>query len=190
MTRFILHGGIVAGQPQLLAEMSFFNKFIKDLPRSAHVLCLYIAIDPDRWEDEFKHELEKMSTQIEPNAIELELGSNDAQQLKEQIKLSDAVYLRGGSNTELIKSTLMKESKLGELFSDKVVAGSSAGAYALSRYYISTKGVVGRGLDIVPCKVIAHYTDKRMAELETLKNYGEDLPLYALREGEYIIIDQ
>jgi hypothetical protein len=84
----------------------------------------------------------------------------------------------------------MKISKLGELFSGKVVAGSSAGAYALSRYYVSIKGGLGRGLDIVSCKVMAHYTDERISELEELKNYGEDLTLYALKEGEYVIIEQ
>lgn len=190
MTKFILHGGIRHGSQQLLSEMSFFSEFIKDLPKHARVLCVYAAIDSDRWEDEFKREQEKISALMGLNAVELELGSNDAQELAEQIVRSDAVYFRGGYSSELIKSTLMKVSNLRELLKNKIVAGSSAGAYALSKYYISVKGVLGKGLDIVSCKVMAHYTDERIAELEALKKYGEDLPLYALKEGEYVIIEQ
>ena len=76
------------------------------------------------------------------------------------------------------------------MFNGKVVGGSSAGAYVLSKYYYSnTEDKVEEGTGAVPVKVTAHYSEKSKA-LEKLKMYGENLKIYLLRDTEYIVIEK
>lgn len=85
-----------------------------------------------------------------------------------------------------------------EHLAGKTVAGTSAGADALSKYYYGLDSLEARdGLGLVPVKTIPHFKsdyhgwefdwDKAEAEL---KAYKEDLPLVALREGEFKVFQQ
>jgi len=80
----------------------------------------------------------------------------------------------------------------------KTIAGSSAGADALSTYYygLDTREVRS-GTGLLPIKMIPHFKsdyhgwefdwDKAEAEL---KAYKEDLPIMALREGEFKVFNR
>lgn len=52
----------------------------------------------------------------------------------EQIKQADVIYLKGG-NTNWLHDRLAEIPDLINLLSGKIVAGSSAGALVLSKYY-------------------------------------------------------
>ena len=69
-----------------------------------------------------------------------------------------------------------------------MVAGSSAGAYVLSRYYMSSKGEMGEGLGILPIKTFAHYDKGRKDELNKLDAFGDKLTTYPLGEMKFVII--
>jgi peptidase E len=188
MTTYILHGGVPKGQTQFLIEMSFWEEIMKRVSKPTRILCVYSAIDPDRWEAEFKSEQELMAVRMQPDTYKLELGSLYPSQLAEQIKRADAIYIRGGNN-ELAISSLTKMSNLEKLFEGKVVAGSSAGAHVLSRYFRSRQKEIQQGLGLIQCKTIMHYSDELKVQAEGLRGYGEDVPLYTLREGEYVVIE-
>ncbi len=80
----------------------------------------------------------------------------------------------------------------------KTVAGSSAGANMLSKYFYGLDDLgLWEGSGSVPVKVLVHYRsdynapnidwDKAEAEL---KAYKEDLPLVTLHEGEFRVFEQ
>ncbi len=80
-----------------------------------------------------------------------------------------------------------------------MLAGTSAGADAISKYYCVLKTRrVGNGLGLLPIKFIPHwksdYSDDEVSdinwdeELKKLKDYQEELPIYTLAEGEFKVI--
>ncbi len=84
----------------------------------------------------------------------------------------------------------------GRAFAEELVAGSSVGAHAISKYYYGLDDLkIGEGLGLLPIKAIVHYRsdynapniDWDKAEVE-LKNYKEELPILTLSEGQFEII--
>lgn len=120
------------------------------------------------------------------------------EQFREQVKWADAIYIRGGAS-EAILLELQKQSEgwIEEL-SGKTLAGSSAGAHAVSKYYYGLDDLkIGEGLGLLPVKVIVHYRSDynapninwNKAEQE-LKNYKEDLEIITLPEGCFKVISR
>jgi hypothetical protein len=83
----------------------------------------------------------------------------------------------------------------------KTVAGTSAGGDAIAKYYSVLKtSRVGDGLGLLPIKFIPHwksnYSDDEVrdidweAELNKLREYKEDLPIYTLAEGEFKVFNR
>jgi peptidase E len=75
-----------------------------------------------------------------------------------------------------------------ELFKGKIIAGESAGTYALSSWFHSEKaGGTFEGLGIVPVKTICHYTEERKDFLKDCSNDLEEvvLPDYSYKVFEY-----
>ena len=71
------------------------------------------------------------------------------------------------------------------------MAASSAGVYVLSQYYYSnSRDDIYTGFGILPIKTFCHYTEEKSNKLEKLKKYGEDVPVYAIPEETYVIIEQ
>jgi hypothetical protein len=112
----------------------------------------------------------------------------------EELKWCDTVYFRGGDI--YLENILTKYKNWIELLDVKTVAGSSMGAYMLSKYYydISTNEIKN-GLGLTDTKVIVHwqsdqYNVKWNESLEELRKYKieEDLEVFALAEGEFVII--
>ncbi|MES2931620.1 MAG: hypothetical protein V4682_02890 [Patescibacteria group bacterium] len=80
----------------------------------------------------------------------------------------------------------------------KTVAGTSAGVCFLSRYYYSLSNLeVREGLGLLPVKALVHYRSDYNAPnidwdvaYQTLDEYGENLPILALPEGGFEIIEK
>ena len=93
----------------------------------------------------------------------------------EQLKLADVIYIRGGDTEKLLK-VLRQFPRFADGLKNKVVVGSSAGAYILAEcYHSATRGGVYKGLGILPIRVICHYQSEIYPSI--------DDPIVAINNG-------
>jgi peptidase E len=190
MTKYILIGGYL--QKASDGGQAFVEEFVKDFQDRTTVRVLdCIFADPVQAEVKFQEDKERMSKFV-PN-LQMELA--DPKNFLEQVRVSDAIFFRGGDTDTLI-STLKECGDWVSSLEGKTVAGTSAGAMALAKYsHALIKDRLTEGLGLVPVKVIAHWkseiyeVDWEQA-LENLTNHKEDLPVYTLKEGEYVVLEQ
>lgn len=185
MTKYILHGGKTSLKSA--DNKKFFQEIVKDLVSPINLLIVYFARVESEWQKLLKQDKENFISANPGKVINFVLANKNKDIFINQIKEANAIYMRGGETIMLVNA-LKNIKNLKELFKDKVVAGSSAGAYVLSRYYIDSKDRLGKGLGILPIKSFAHYNDTRKDELNRLKNHNEKLSTYALEEGKFVVI--
>lgn len=111
-----------------------------------------------------------------------------------QIEKADSIYIRGGETDKLI-NTLKQYPDFKEVIKNKIISGSSAGAYVLSTYYASaSKGGIHKGLGILPLRVICHYqseihkideSKKHEDPVALIEEYPKDLELIVLKDYEW-----
>ncbi len=185
MTKYILHGGNTHTKSE--DNKKFFQEIVKDLSPPVNLLIVYFSREENKWPELLKDD-KKNFTSANPNKkINFILASKDKQTFIKQVKEANVIYMRGGETIMLI-GALKNIKNLKELFKGKVVAGSSAGAYVLSKYYVDSRNDMGEGLGILPIKTFAHYNGNRKEELNRLEKHGEKLPTYALAEGKFVVI--
>ena len=188
MTKYILHGGETSRQSS--DNKKFFSEITNGLLDGATILCIYFAREKERWAKALEQDTLHFSSTTQQKAVTLMLADDDIHMFKEQINQADAIYLRGG-DTEMLKEALGEVENLSKLWQGKVVAASSAGVYVLSQYYYSnSRDDIYTGFGILPIKTFCHYTEEKSNKLEKLKKYGEDVPVYAIPEETYVIIEQ
>lgn len=194
MTKVIL----VGGYPRKAQDggKAFAEELIKDFKQPVKILECLFARPRDNWEKAFAEDKEFFTSLLPNNKLEFQMALPE--KFKEQVKWADAIYIRGGAS-EAILLELQKQSKgwIEEL-SGKTLAGSSAGAHAISKYYYGLDDLkIGEGLGLLPLKVIVHYRsnynapkiDWDKAEQE-LKNYKGELEIVKLREGDFRVFNQ
>ena len=144
---------------------SFFVEILKDEPNKVNVLLVYFATEENAWEDKFEGGKEWFSRQNTDKEFNFVLAT--IEDFMEQLKDADVVYLHGG-NTALLLKALKKYPEFVNRVGGKTIAGSSAGAYALSKYFISNSQTkLSEGLGLVPVRLRCHY-DKE-ADLNEIK---------------------
>jgi len=192
MTKYIFHGGGV--NPETGANDSFYTELMKDLPDGGTVLLVYFASRTDDNSERIAYDTEtcKKFTTVENVSVNVASEENFIEEAKE----ADVIYLRGGS-TEKLLDTLREYPNLKEVFENKnkTVAGSSAGAYALSTlyscHYIDR---AAEGLGIVPVRVVTHYESTKMppkdGSVEILNETRTELDLIILKEGEWFVVNR
>ena len=176
MTKFILHGGYTK------VENESNRKFFDEVKRDAkQILCIYFAKEKERWEEVFENDKMKF------NFDNIILA--DEENVENQIKEADTIYLSGG-DTEILKEKLIKIN-FEDLIKGKTIAGSSAGALVLAkRLYNNDNDKFFDGLNILNIKVFCHYSEEKKDRLEILKQHGEDLKVYVLKDYEFVIVNE
>ena len=192
-TKFILVGGYPRKAPDW--GKVFCEEVVRGFKPPVKILDCLFARPKEDWDKVFAEDKDFFTNFLPNTQIEVRLA--DSSKFIEQADWASAIYLRGGSTEPLLK--LLKRNQGWEKYlSGKTLAGSSAGAHAITKYHYGLHELKPRkGLGLLPAKVIVHYRsdynapnidwDKAYAEL---KNYKEDLPLYALREGEFVVIER
>lgn len=189
MTKYILHGG-ATGTPSVHND-NFFKEMLKGLPDSINILLIYFAKDKKKWESLTNNDKENFAKANDNKELNFEVASNDIEKLGQQIKNADLIYMRGGDLTEVLLAEMSRLDDLVKLFDGKVVSGSSAGAYVLSKYFYSQDmGGIFEGTGVLPIKCTAHYTEIKDPFIEKMKNTGEDLDIYPIPETEFVIIEK
>lgn len=187
MTKYILHGGVTSRDTD--DNRKFFLEIVKNLKSPINILCVYFAREKKEWKELFKQDKLNFLRASQKKRFKFVLANDDLKNFTKQIKNSDVVHLRGGK-TELLLKKLSKIDNLILLFENKVISGSSAGAYVLSKYYINSGGEIKNGLGILPIKVISHYTKEKYDLFQRLKNYKENLKIYKISEEKFVVIGQ
>lgn len=186
MTKYILHGGNTNTKSE--DNNKFFLEIIKDLSSPVNLLIVYFSREEEEWPKLIKQDKEVINSIAEAKQINFVLASKDKEAFIKQLEGADAIYMRGGE-TPMLKESLSQMGDLKKLFVNKVVAGSSAGANVLSRYYFSPRDGLMEGFGVLPIKVFVHYDDTCQGELEKLKSHGETLTTYPVEEMKFVVLE-
>ena len=184
---------LVGGYPHKASDRgkSFCEELIAGFDESVRILDCLFARPTDNWDKAFEQDKDFFVQHVPDKRLELQRA--EPERFVEQVKWANAIYIRGGTTSVLLE--LLKQSgEWQKELEGKTVAGSSAGAHALSTYHYNLDGVeCGEGLGLVPVKVFVHWRsdyhsphinwDKAYTEL---KSYREDLPLLILAEGQFV----
>lgn len=184
MTKYILHGGSTrAINPD---NESFFREMTLGLEGKIKILLVYFAVSDEEAEEFAPKDKERFLANSDNKDLEFEVARVEG--FAQQVKNSDVIYLRGG-DTEQLMEKLKQNPDLKSLFEGKVVGGSSAGAYALCKYYWTHDGLkVGEGLGIFDIKCYCHYVPEGTDILEALRLYKEELPILTLPDYKWVVV--
>ncbi len=192
MTKYIL----VGGYPHKIADggKAFAEELVKGFTEPIKLLECLFARPKENWDKVFEQDKEFFQRHLPEKKIELVRAELD--KFIEQVRWADAIYIRGGDAEELLIELLRTYSLQKEL-KGKTLAGSSAGADAIAKYYYGLDDLkIGGGLGLLHVKVLTHYRsdynapniDWDKADRE-LNEYKENLRLLTLEEGRFEVIN-
>lgn len=198
MTKYILNSGGLRNYPE--KAKIFFSEVVKGLGSNPRILVCFFAIMRQDWERKFVEYSDNYS-KIAPEGINPICELALPELFAEQIKKADVVLIQGGDDY-LLKYWL-SQFNLPKLWEGKTVVGSSAGSNILSSsFWTCDWRICMDGSGIVPIKFLPHYKsdyglndtrgpiDWEKGLLE-LKEYGDKtLPVHALKEGDFVVIEQ
>jgi peptidase E len=192
MTKYILIGGY-----QIKANEANLGKAIfEDRPGKVNFLICLFARNKTvfDWNELFEENKDFFSGLSQGTNIEFKLASE--KDFLSQLKKSDVVYFAGGDSTPLYSALARIGNDWTKNLDSKTVIGSSASTDMLTTYCFDVQqDQIDMGLGLVPVKTIVHFGAKGYTPKvgwhkakETLREYGDKLPVYALKEGEFISI--
>jgi len=184
MTKYILHGGDTSYiNPD---NDGFFREITLGTKGKTTILLNYFSRKDD--------EVEKCAEQDEQRFLQHSENKNLAfeiarpENLAEQLGRSDVMYMRGGETKKLLDALSLTKN-IEKLFKNKIIAGSSAGAYALgAHYWENGTDEMGNGLWVLEFKVLCHYTPERNDRIEKLLKYGKEMPLLILPDYKWVVL--
>jgi len=190
MTKYILAGGYMHKAPD--GGKSFCDEISKTIiGQPIRILDCLFGRDREDWNQRFQDDKNFFEKNIP--LVSNELAQPD--QFIKQIKQSDVIFFQGGVPRKII-DVLPPIDELVSVLAGKIIVGSSGGADVLCKYYGVGKTMnVREGLGLVPVKFIPHWKSDYAAGItinwdqlfQDLKNYGEDLEIVTLGEGEFKI---
>lgn len=184
MTKFILHGGDTSeANPD---NNNFFAEMTRGTKGKTLVLLNYFSRKDS--------DVERCAKQDKKRIIQLSKNKNldfeiaNSQTITQQLKRAQIMYMRGGDTSKLLK-VMSKIPNLHKLLKNKIIAGSSAGVYALAKYYWSnSKRAIGKGLGVLNFKVYCHYKPEDTKIIKKLLAYKENLPILTLPNYKWVVI--
>jgi peptidase E len=195
-TKYILNSGGIRNN--LEGGKRFFAECVKGLSKTPKVLICLFAYPREHWEEKFE---DLITQNLYPEGVNPIFELAFPKIFEEQIKNTDIIYIYGGDDY-LLQYWLLKFD-IPKIWEGKVVAASSAGSNALVQHFWTCDWRdCMDGFGILPIKFLPHYKsdfgsddprgpidwEKAYKELEA---YGDkSLPIHALREGEFIVIEK
>jgi peptidase E len=186
MTKYILHGGDTREFNE--DNESFFREMTSGLEGNITILLVYFAKDGSKVEQLAIEDKVRFTKNSENKNLEFLVANLD--EVATQLNQANVVYIRGG-DTALLLSKLNKIPNFANLIEGKIIGGSSAGAYALGKYFWENDtGELGEGLGILNIKVYCHYKPEDGDIVKQLLNNKEKLPLLVLPSYKWQIFYQ
>lgn len=184
-TTYILHGGF--SRRLNTDNDAFFKTCVDEAGAAASLLLCFFAADDERVGDLFVEMRERF---VAAGAVgEFVLATPE--QFLVQLATAQFVYFHGG-HTPTLLAQLRLAGVTCATFTGKVVAGSSAGAYALAAYGAShSDETVRQGLGCVPVRLICHHRSPDLppvdASVVTLMAQSTELALQYLADCEHLV---
>lgn len=198
MTKYVLQSGGIGRQPAL--KKQFHQELIKGLGNEPKFLLCNFAQPREDWENKFPGYCNAIATDM-PDGIKPTFELAMPHIFVAQCKQADVIYFHGGDN-DLVQYW-MRKFDLPTIFKDKVVVTNSASSMMLVEgYYTCDWRSCRKGFGVLPIKFIAHYQsaagdDPIRGSIDWQKAYDElaaygdtSLPIHALKEGEFIVVEQ
>lgn len=191
MTRLILVGGYPHKAPD--GGKAFCEEVVKGVEGPIRLLDCLFARPKDNWEKAYAQDKEFFTTHLPGRQLVIELAQIET--FAEQVREADAVYIRGGTTRTLIE-ILNSIPNWKDGLEGKTLAGSSAGADAIAKYYYNLDTLeLETGLGFIEAKMIPHWNSDYNAPninweqaKQALENFHEPLPVYTLAEGEFVVL--
>lgn len=196
MTKYILNSGGIRNNPEM--GKKFFAEAVKGLDEKPKILICLFAYPRGYWES--KIDEVKMASFYPQNIKPIfELAFPD--KFEEQIKSSDVIYIYGGD--DYLLQFWFKKFDIPKIWDGKIVLTNSASSNFLTKHFWTCDWRQNMdGLGILPIKFLPHYQsgygkddprgpidwEKAYKELQEYEN--KDLPIYALKEGEYVVFEK
>jgi peptidase E len=188
MTKCILVGGYPSRATD--GGRSFSEELVKGFSAPVKILDCLFARPVESWDQAFQQDKEFFQRNLPSTTLEIQLATPET--FLTQMRWANAIYLRGGDTRTLIQKLNSVSGWTKEL-GGKTLAGSSAGADAISTHYYNLDMLtLEDGLGILPVKVIPHWQSDYNAphidwekSKKTLEAYKENLPVLTLSEGYF-----
>lgn len=193
MTKYYLHGGKAGSNSE--DNKKFFQQLVAGFEKTVNFLCVYFARDREinkdwNWNSILDEDIKQISSFCPKTSFDFVLASENIEEFSNQIKNADVLFLKGGITPSLLKK-LKWISNIENLFTNKIIAGSSAGALVFSKYYYDGDyDTYNEGLGILPIKMICHWGEQRHSKIEDLKKIGEELEIYTIPEEKFFIFEK
>lgn len=156
-TKYILHGGFNKERGPVQENDEFFQEMLRDAPDSVKLLLVYFAEREEMVDLRIEQDKEQFSKNKGTKELEFKVATEES--FLKDCQWADVIYLHGGRTVRLM-AVLEKFQNLEQAFAGKVIAGDSAGANALGLLFFSkSSGEIGKGLGILPYKIVVHYAD-------------------------------
>lgn len=194
MTKYIL----VGGYPHKATDggQAFAEELVRGFSEPVRILECLFARPRENWDKAYEQDQEFFTRHLANKKLEFRMANPET--FREQVRWAQAIYIRGGASEAVLMALQQQSPGWEKELAGKTLAGSSAGAHAISKYYYGLDDLkIGPGLGLLSLKVIVHYRsdyntpnidwDKAYSEL---KDFGEDLPIKALGEGQFETIRQ
>lgn len=193
MTKYVLLGGYAWRAED--GGKTFAQELVSGFKEPVRFLQVMFARPEDEWEDSLESDKKFYASHLPGVQTEFAIARKDT--FIGQIRDADVINLRGGA-TAMLREGLEACPGWEKALEGKTVAGSSAGANLLSRYFHGLdKLTTFEGFGLIPYKVIVHWKSDEIAAgldwdeaYEQLKKHGEDLPILTLAEGEFKVLTQ
>lgn len=192
MTKFILHGGVMS--PQSQSNKAFYEEMAEGIEKPK-VLLVYFARESSEYDYLLNRDRDNFAWANPGKEFEFTIAESET--FSEQIMNNDVLLIAGGDTERLFAAIKGTSVDMRELSKDKVIAGSSAGAYLISKWYYTNSGKeIRKGLGLINVAAWAHYRadrgneyfveDDQIAQIEQeLKSKIDDGETALLHEQEF-----
>lgn len=195
MTTYFLQSGGLKNFPD--KKKKFHTDIVKSITKPKILICLF-AQPREVWEYKYPSCCQSIEEDTEANAdYRLAMPAT----FETDCKWADIIYMLGGDDN--LAQYWLGKFDIPKIWDGKVVSGNSASSHALVKYFWTCDWRMNMdGLGIIPVKFIAHFKssygndDPRgpidwVEALSQLQNYADkSLPVHALEEGDYVVIEQ
>jgi len=201
MTKYILNSGNAKNFPQ--KEIAFINEILADFKQDSEIKILYCFFSQARGDWEEKYEKYKLKfAELVGSNFKLTFDLAFPEKFEEQVRTSDIILIQGGD--DYLLQFWLSKFDLPKIWNGKIVATSSAGSDALvNSFWTCDWRKSLNGLNILPIKFIPHYKSETYGlddscgpidwekAYQEISQYGDkNLPIYALKEGDFIVFRQ
>lgn len=181
-TKYVISGGYAN---RTNAENDkFFREILSDTKDTANILVVLFAKPDNETKSRYIIVQDQFDRNNNGKILHYHIARRDS--LVEQIKEADIIYIHGGETMQLINEIRSHPNFL-ESIKSKIVAGESAGTYLLSNtFYSKSIGRLERGLEVLPIKVICHFSGLHEEKLDSVQGDLEKVLLKDYQHKVYI----